>query len=52
MEFYTKADEFLNTVDDKMLASAQELLGNVKEGVKQHKEQLGQSEYFLLFAGK
>lgn len=51
-KFYTDAERCLNDMDEKILALLQKNVGNVREKIKHHQEQLKRKEYFLLVAGK
>lgn len=52
LKLYTLGENFVNEVDDKVLTLLQKNVGNVKEKIKHHQEQLKRNEYFLLVAGK
>ena len=51
-DFYTEAEDFLNTMDEQITNLVQRHAGNIEENMKNHKEQLEQKQYFLLVAGK
>ncbi|KAL9963750.1 hypothetical protein ACROYT_G027284 [Oculina patagonica] len=52
LKLYTDGENCLNKMDDKILALLEKNVGNVREKIKRHQEQLKQKEYFLLVAGE
>ena len=49
---YTDVVNCLNRMDKKIMTLLEKNVGNVREKIKHHQDQLKRNEYFLLVAGK
>lgn len=52
LNFYAKADALLGEMDEQMSSLLQKHVKNLKQKMRWHEEQLKQTNYFLLVAGK
>ena len=52
LDIYTNGENCLKKMDEKIMTLLQKNVGNIKEKMKYHQDQLKRNEYFLLVAGK
>ena len=52
LKLYTDGENCLNKMDEKIMNLLQKNVGNVREKIKHHQDQLKRKEYFLLVAGE
>lgn len=52
LDLFSKSENCLKRMDDKLLQLLQQNMGSIGEKMKSHQVQLKQKEYFLLVAGE